>query len=383
MVQVLPQVPTFGAKLAAVLGGASEKVGEGFIQRRQQQAVQRANAIITDPSKSASEKYAAFSALPKDAQAATSQAFSSFISPKAETEESARRQQEAFGGHGTPGPTSQQPTASGQQNLNTLPTSTLQAVAAAGGSQAKAAEAALKPRAEYQSLQVQAGNEILTQNRARGERLENQAANLGILRSSVSHIKGGFDRDYLANLTGWKPFATGSGAAFNTAAKDLYVESLAGIPGARPNQWIEKYLSNANPEIGKSYYANSAIIEVAQFRHDIEKAKHDAINNLKGFYESQLGYVPPDIEDMANKSIKPFIELRENQLKYELQKLHEQEGGTDSLWKLKHVDKGTPLTIEKGKVLQEKFGKQAEAKAKELGYEIPERGVYQKYLTPK
>jgi hypothetical protein len=79
MVQILPYVPSFGEKLAPVLGEAIGKVGQGFQLGAQRKSDALKHEILGDSNRTLTERIKAFQGLSPDAQKSISPIFGSMI----------------------------------------------------------------------------------------------------------------------------------------------------------------------------------------------------------------------------------------------------------------------------------------------------------------
>lgn len=212
-----------------------------------------------------------------------------------------------------------------------------------------------------------------------------QQANIDLIKSAVLEGNiGGLDQDYVAEILHFEPLRTVKGTQLKSAGKDLFIKTLQGT-GARPNQWIEQQIGSALTQIGKSAEANLTIAEIAQFQKDLNNKKVEAVDQLEDKYQEELGYVPGKIGREADKEVQKYAEKRQEELAYDLRKLYETELGEEKLKNVTKVPVGTPLTREMARILYDKTDskksieerkKEAEAKAKKIGFTIPGKEIY-------
>lgn len=219
-------------------------------------------------------------------------------------------------------------------------------------------------RAEEREL----SKDFLKQNEAERLNIDELQSNLNMMKENARDVG---NQDYIAELTGFEPLRTAKGAAFKTAGKDFYINSLKGAD-SRPNQWIEKQIQTAMQQVGKTPEANLAIGEIQQLKLDLIKKKIEISDRLSQQYRDKLGYVPARISREVFSEMKDYVKTREDQMSYNLRKNAEAfmgERDKKYIYNAK-VRSGTPLTIETFRILEEKYGDQADKVAKTLGYKI-------------
>lgn len=185
-----------------------------------------------------------------------------------------------------------------------------------------------------------------------------------------------FSPDYLAEVFHFEPFRSPSGALFKTAGKEFFLGSINQV-GRQPNQWIEQQIYSMAPQIGRSKEANLKVNAFLKFKADADEHDVETKSKLAQDLRNELGFVPANIGSLASQIEKPYLEKREKQLGYQLQKITEAEN-PDQLEKIVKVRKGTPLTREKAKVFKDYTGgdiDKARKLAVNLGYEIPDAEI--------
>ncbi|MCE5316143.1 MAG: hypothetical protein LLG04_02110 [Parachlamydia sp.] len=130
--------------------------------------------------------------------------------------------------------------------------------------------------------------------------------------------------DNLAELTGIEGFRTAKGGQFKTASKNFFINTLQ-KSGARPNQFLEKQIADGLPKIGRSREGNMIGAELAEFEIDVEEKRLEILDELTDSYEKSLGYVPGSIGRDVDRSMKKYLDDRQEQLGQRLKFLNEQE----------------------------------------------------------
>jgi len=132
-----------------------------------------------------------------------------------------------------------------------------------------------------------------------------------------------FSPDNLAEITGLEFFRTKEGAQLKTAAKTYFINDLKSS-GARPNQFIEKMLSDASVKFGRSREANQAVVEGFKLSRDLKQKKRDVILNLEKFYDDTTGYLPKNFGSLVDETMKPYIDDRLKEYENTLRSLSKQ-----------------------------------------------------------
>ena len=212
-------------------------------------------------------------------------------------------------------------------------------------------------------------------------------ADLNLIQQSLD-ASGDFThvQDYLADTFKMPMFKSPSGAALSTATKNMYVESLASIPGSRPNMWIERFLGDTVPKIGQKKLTNQAALDIAKFRLDLEKKRNDLSREIEEKALVEGKNVPPDIHLKVGKELKSYAEKRQEELKYSLQRIYEKDNPSKA-FEVRPVSPGTPLTKDMGayfysltdeKKSEKERLEEVTKKAKKLGYWIPDDSFLKK-----
>lgn len=126
--------------------------------------------------------------------------------------------------------------------------------------------------------------------------------------------------DYLADVTGFEPLRSASGAKMKTAIKDFFLSDLTRA-GSRPNRWIEEQLADALPKIGRSKEANLIVAEGMKFKVDLAKKRIEILDDLAEEDRENFGYVKANIDARAAKEMKKYVIDRQHQLKQNIEKI--------------------------------------------------------------
>lgn len=199
------------------------------------------------------------------------------------------------------------------------------------------------------------------------------------LQSAMSAVQSGqmtpFGGDFWADLLNAPQLRTASGAELQAAAKVNLMGSLKKF-GARPNQFIEKQVSDAFSKAGESAEAQMAKLKILESVLEMEKKQIDLADYLADQDREKYGYVREDIDSRVRKLMVPIAEERMQELSFDLQENKEKDLGNKKLRQdaLKEVPKGTYLTPGMASILLEKVEEDEENAiklAQELGYTIP------------
>lgn len=204
--------------------------------------------------------------------------------------------------------------------------------------------------------------------------------------SAISAVNSGqmspLGGDFWAGILNLPSLRTESGAALQAAAKVNLIGSLGRV-GARPNQFIEKQISDAFAQAGETKSAQMAKLQITKAVLDLDKKRGQIANKLADEYRQELRYVPENIDSLVEKQMQPFAEMRMEKLSYDLQRSREKSQSPEFYQTLQKVFPGTPLTPEKYQVFYNKAqGKNEEERdaaairmAKKAGYKILDESV--------
>ena len=106
-------------------------------------------------------------------------------------------------------------------------------------------------------------------------------------------------------------------------------------------------------------------------------------DNISEQYQKQLGYIPSNIAGLVDEAMKPVSQDIQDNLAYDLRKIHEKEAGKKKLTAgmNKKVPRDTPLTPAMTLLFLDKLKdpKKVLAHAKKMGYKIPSTEQYRRY----
>lgn len=192
---------------------------------------------------------------------------------------------------------------------------------------------------------------------------------LNLMQSAIANKDLSFwSPDNLAELTGIEAFRSPEGALFKTAGKEFFLGSL-NRAGARPNQFIERQISEMLPKIGRSTASNLGIARAFQNEIDLKKEKIRLTRDLADDLEKRLGYVPRNIGQLRDEALKVYAETKQKELNNDLRALKAIE--EKSVQPFMKVETGTPVSKVVAEALLRQFNgnvKKAEDEAKKLGY---------------
>jgi hypothetical protein len=184
--------------------------------------------------------------------------------------------------------------------------------------------------------------------------------------------------NFMVDKMGLEAWRNPESARFTNEVKNRFTGSLKDIPGARPNQFIERFLSTAQPLIGRSPEANLSVLDVDDFVNDV-KDEH-ARNELKLAKEDKekFGYAKDDISQRAWEAMGDYANRRQEKMAIDVRKRHEEgkEVGDLMLEVLRgEVPPDTPLTPKMARIFfikNDNNETKAIAEAKKAGFVLPE-----------
>ena len=217
-------------------------------------------------------------------------------------------------------------------------------------------KAVTKEQAQIRTEQRAKANQSLEAATVSKEQLIGQQASLAAAEQAVHAGKseGVLSGDFWANQLGLPELKGVSGSVLEGAAKTHLLTSLGNLSGGRPNQFLEKQISQAFALPGGSKAANLAKLEILKSLADMKQLQVDETLKIAEAYEEQGKPVPGNVSRLALKKITPEIERRQKQSSYKLQNLLEPPEGSPALDKVEKVPPGTPLTEKKAAVIFKK-----------------------------
>ena len=176
---------------------------------------------------------------------------------------------------------------------------------------------------------------------------------------------------WLIDKFGIDPLMKPDSAAFKVALKENFLGNIGRV-GSRPNQWIETQLMSMAPAIGRSEEANLLALEALKGDTAVDQKEIQLMDELSNKYPNE----PEKILKEKNRLLDDFALEQQKKTSYNMQSVKEQiqkKNDPRAFNSLRKVTPGTPLTIEKAKVILDAFkGDKQKAinAAKQLGYSI-------------
>jgi len=251
----------------------------------------------------------------------------------------------------------------------------------------KEAESNIKTNQKEKEFHTDRSFKFLDKVNEQEEKLPEREAALASAFSAVdSGQMAPLGGDFWANLTGIKSLGTESGAQLNAAAKANLMGSLNRLSGARPTVFLEKQISDSFAQVGETPGQQKAKLLIAKSILDMDKNHSETANSIASEHRKKYGYPKESLSEETNAAVKKTNQKIMKNLSYDLQRNMEKSIKPDNFNRLIKVPKGTPLTIEKARVILSKSpGKTEEEKeinahkiAKKLGYEIPGPETYER-----
>ncbi len=251
---------------------------------------------------------------------------------------------------------------------------------------AKEAESRISQKSKERDFHTGRAFKFLDKISEASDKIPEREASLNSAFSAIEsgqlHPLGG---DFWANLTGLDALRTESGAQLNASAKNNLIASLGRLSGGRPNQFIEKQISDAFAKTGETKGAQKAKLLMSRAVLDMDKNLTETSEKIAAEHRDKYGYPLENIAEESNRVSKSGNQIILKKLAYDLRRNMEESMKPDDFNKLTRVSPGTPLTLEKAAVILRKApGKTDEEKeanamkmAKKAGYEIPEQFVYE------
>ncbi len=116
---------------------------------------------------------------------------------------------------------------------------------------------------------------------------------------------GIFDR--LADLTGVESLRSTAGGEHKAGIKQYFMEDLSNITG-RPNMFVEKQLVDAYTKMGRDMVSNQKILSGMKMKKQINDVFGTVGRNLEEKYLSKDGSLPPNFESIVRKEVRPQVE---------------------------------------------------------------------------
>lgn len=163
------------------------------------------------------------------------------------------------------------------------------------------------PKKEYVKAQYKSLPKFLENISETEDRLPTIDTSLKMIEDAIERGEDALGtRERLADITGIEGFRTASGAELQSAIKNYFLGDLTQIKGGRPNQLIERQLLDAYPKMGRDPIANQKIVAGMKMQRDIANEKVRLTRDLEEKYLAKVGHLPPDFESIVKKKLKPI-----------------------------------------------------------------------------
>lgn len=222
---------------------------------------------------------------------------------------------------------------------------------------------------ERRKRETDISGKVLSKADEAAEQLPMKESALGLMNDAIVNKDLSFwSPDNLAEATGIEGLRSKEGAVFKTAGKEYLLGNMRKA-GARPNQWIEQQIGDAQAKIGRSTGANLSVMRALENDIAIERNRIETTNQLAKKYEDELGYVPRELGARVYETNKKFAENKQKELYNDLRAINAIEEKKPETFK--DVAEGTPITKFMVQALlrqNENDPKKAREAAKKLGY---------------
>lgn len=216
---------------------------------------------------------------------------------------------------------------------------------------------------------------------AANETLKNNSIKKGLTSQLRRDIESGNTSGiypYIVDKLGLESFRNPESARFTNEVKNLFVESINDIPGARPNMFMERLLSTAQPLIGRTPEANLSVLDVGDFIDDIKAEQSRQELQIAKEDREKFGYAKEDISERARDRMGDYANKKQEQMAIKIR--NRQESGMENADILneiigKTITPGTYVTPRSMRLLFIKNDKdinKAIKEAESLGMVFPE-----------
>lgn len=124
---------------------------------------------------------------------------------------------------------------------------------------------------------------------------------------------GFFTLNNLAEITGIEGLRSPKGAAFKTASKEFFLGNLSRVGSRGLNQMMEKVVQDMGPKIGRKTEANLAINEILNAENDVINKEIELTNKISRDYRSKYGKYPEDLSERVLKELQPYAIQRQKE----------------------------------------------------------------------
>jgi hypothetical protein len=222
---------------------------------------------------------------------------------------------------------------------------------------------------EKRKRETELSSKVLAKADEAREQLPLKESALGLMNDAIVNKDMSFwTQDNLAEATGIEGFRSKEGAVFKTAGKEYLLGNMKRA-GARPNQWIEQQIADAQAKIGRSTGANLSVTRALQNEIEIEKNRLATTAQLAKKYEDELGYVPSEFGAQIFEANKAFAEEKQKELYNDLRAIKSIEDKSKEVFH--KVKEGTPISKFMVQALLRQYEnnpEKAREEAKKLGY---------------
>lgn len=178
------------------------------------------------------------------------------------------------------------------------------------------------PRKEYEKMSYKTLGDFMEKINSREADLPSQEISLQMIQeASEDPSKWPAFREFLAEKTGYAGFRTARGKELDSAIKNYFIGDLASIKGGRPNVFIEQQLRGAYQELGVDPVANMKILVGQKMSHDLVRKEVEVTRALEEKFLQKQGYLPTNFQAQVKAQLKPFAEQVEKRAIQQLQQL--------------------------------------------------------------
>lgn len=200
-----------------------------------------------------------------------------------------------------------------------------------------------------------------------------------------------FIGDLAADIPGLEFLRSPKGSQILTGAKELYLNTIKGVPSKGLNQVLEKTIQSALVDPKRKEESN--LMQLAGIKHaiNINKEKARLTSEISNYYENSLGYIPGRLASDVDKALVTYADKAQDEWAQEVYDIQQkfnpeikkfkkfinkpsERRRISNKIKLKQVPKGVILDEVMGMVLLDKFNDDSDKAikaAKDLGYKIP------------
>lgn len=189
---------------------------------------------------------------------------------------------------------------------------------------------------------------------------------------------------YLTAKFQYEPGVHPDTAILTTAQKHSFLGDLKGVAaGARPNQFLERIMTSAQPQVGRSEEANLDILDIEDFIRDMNVKKAELKLQLADKDLAEHKYAKADISRRADQIMDDYAEEAQDKLAYSIRNRHVSNLSDEQLAREmaeNRVVTDQPLTQREAKFIYLKHGgdmKAANLEIRKKGYKIPKKSSYE------